>query len=223
MFLLPFVEQQNVANLYRWEFNWFAPENQPAVAPKLKVMMCPSAPGDRMDSGTASSTPPGPWTASVTDYTPLTRIAAGAWTAGNVTYPQPGNINGMMQTNLRLRFADVTDGTSNTIALAEDAGRPGLWRMGRQVGAQRANTAASWADRNNLIAPIGSKTDGSSRNGPCAMNCTNDNELYSFHSGGVVAVFGDGSVHFIRSSITLTDLARLITRAGGEVLTGNEY
>ena len=41
--------------------------------------------------------------------------------------------------------------------------------------------------------------DGSARTGPCAMNCTNDNELYSFHSGGVNGVFGDGSVHFIRS------------------------
>ena len=48
-------------------------------------------------------------------------------------------------------------------------------------------------------------------------------ELHSFHSGGVVAVFGDGSVHFIRSSIFLNDLSRLIAQAGGEVLTGNEY
>ncbi|HVK17952.1 MAG TPA: DUF1559 domain-containing protein [Fimbriiglobus sp.] len=222
MFLLPFVEQQNVANLYRWDRNWNAPENQPAVAPKLKVMMCPSAPGDRMDAAPPSTNPAGPWTASVTDYTPLTRIAQGAINGGFVS-PSPGNINGMMQTNLRLRFADVTDGTSNTIALGEDAGRPGLYRMGRQINAHRANTAASWADRNNLIAPTGAKADGSSRLGPCAMNCTNDNELYSFHSGGVVAVFGDGSVHFIRSTITMTDLSRLITRAGGEVLTGNEY
>ena len=55
------------------------------------------------------------------------------------------------------------------------------------------------------------------------MNCTNDNELYSFHTGGVNGVFADGSVHFIRSSITLTMLSTLITKAGGEVLTGNEF
>ena len=55
------------------------------------------------------------------------------------------------------------------------------------------------------------------------MNCTNDNELYSFHTGGVNAVFGDGSVHFLRSGMDLSTLAALITRGGGEVLKGNEF
>ncbi len=222
MFLLPYIEQQNVANLYRWDRDWAASENQPAVSPPLKVMLCPSAPTGRMDMAPPSTVPAGPWTASPTDYTPTTRIAQGAINAGFVS-PAPADINGMMQTNLRLRFADVQDGTSNTIALAEDAGRPQLWQMGKLVNNQVANSAASWADRNNLIAPTGAKTDGSSRLGPCAMNCTNNNELYSFHTGGVVAVFGDGSVHFIRASINLTQLARLITRSGGEILAGNEY
>ena len=91
------------------------------------------------------------------------------------------------------------------------------------VNAQAVNTAAGWADRNNLIAPTGSLPDGSKRLGPCAMNCTNNNELYSFHPGGVNAVFADGSVHFLRQSMDLTMLSRLITIAGGEVLTGGEF
>src|SRR2546426_68756 len=80
-------------------------------------------------------------------------------------HSQPADINGMMVTNMRLRFADVIDGTSNTIALAEDAGRPQRWQVGKLINAQQPDTAASWADRNNLIAPTGSKTDGTSRVG----------------------------------------------------------
>jgi hypothetical protein len=175
-----------------------------------------------MDMAPPSTNPAGPWQASPTDYTATTRISQGAINGGFVNYT-PAEINGMMVTNMKLGFADVTDGTSNTIALAEDAGRPQRWQMGKMTTSQLANSAASWADRNNLIAPTGAKTDGSSRLGPCPMNCTNDNELYSFHPTGVNAVFGDGSVHFLKSSIDLSTLAALITKAGGEVLKGNEY
>jgi prepilin-type N-terminal cleavage/methylation domain-containing protein/prepilin-type processing-associated H-X9-DG protein len=221
-FLLPYFEQDNLYKLYRWDRNWFEPENQPVVSTPVKVFVCPSAPSGRMDAGTATSTPPGTWRASPTDYTPTTRIAQGAITAGLVT-SAPDDINGVLVTNKTPYMLDIRDGTSNTIALAEDAGRPQRWQLGRLVNAQVGNSAASWADRNNLIAPTGSLADGSARVGPCAMNCTNNNELYSFHTGGVNAVFADGSVHFLRASMTLTMLSGLITRAGGEVLTGNEF
>src|SRR5262249_7079756 len=158
---------------------------------------CPSADSGRVDMAPPSTVPAGPWQSAPADYTPTTRIAQGAITAGFVTYT-PGNINGMMQTNMKLRFASILDGTSNTIALAGVAARPQLWRMGQMVNAQAANSAASWADRNNLVAPTGAKADGSSRVGPCPMNCTNDNELYSFHTGGVNVVLADGSVHFLQ-------------------------
>jgi prepilin-type processing-associated H-X9-DG protein len=55
------------------------------------------------------------------------------------------------------------------------------------------------------------------------MNCTNAHEVYSFHPGGANAAFVDGSVHFARATIDIRVLARLITRAGGEVVSGNDY
>jgi hypothetical protein len=33
--------------------------------------------------------------------------------------------------------------------------------------------------------------------GPCALNCTSDNEMFSFHIGGMNALLGDGSARFI--------------------------
>ncbi len=43
-------------------------------------------------------------------------------------------------------------------------------------------------------------------------------ELTSQHPGGVNALFGDGSVHFLKNSLNLNVLAALCTRAGGEVV-----
>src|SRR5258707_205150 len=157
-----------MATNYQWTKNWYDPANQPVVTVPLKVYSCPSAPEIRIDTAPPSTVPAGPWSASSADYTPTTRIAQGAINAGFVS-PAPNNINGLMVTNVRNRFADVTDGTSNSIALAEDAGRPQRWQMGKKVSDLVANSAASWADRNNLIAPTGAKADGSSRLDPSAM------------------------------------------------------
>ena len=53
--------------------------------------------------------------------------------------------------------------------------------------------------------------------GPCVMNCTNDNEVYSFHPGGANFAFADGSVKFIRDSIRNATFAALVTKAAGDI------
>ncbi len=45
----------------------------------------------------------------------------------------------------------------------------------------------------------------------------------SLHSGGVNLCFADGSVHFIKSSISPQAWWGLGTRAGGEVLSSDQY
>jgi len=47
--------------------------------------------------------------------------------------------------------------------------------------------------------------------------------LVSNHSGGVNALFGDGSVHFLRDGIDLLTLARLATRDDGGVIDSSQY
>ena len=49
-----------------------------------------------------------------------------------------------------------------------------------------------------------------------ALNATNEGECYSFHSGGIHAVFGDTSTRFIAETIDIMTFAALVTRAGGE-------
>ncbi len=48
-------------------------------------------------------------------------------------------------------------------------------------------------------------------------------EPFSYHSGGVNALFGDGSVRFIKSSINLAAFRSILTLAGGEVVSSDQF
>jgi prepilin-type processing-associated H-X9-DG protein len=45
----------------------------------------------------------------------------------------------------------------------------------------------------------------------------NRQEIYSFHPGGAVFLYGDGAVKFEAESMDPVTFANLFTRAGGEV------
>jgi prepilin-type processing-associated H-X9-DG protein len=47
--------------------------------------------------------------------------------------------------------------------------------------------------------------------------------LVSSHTGGVNALFGDGSVHFLQNAVDLVTLARLATRDDGGVLLNQDW
>ena len=60
--------------------------------------------------------------------------------------------------------------------------------------------------------------DGATKPGPCAINCTNNREPFSFHPAGINVVFADGSVRFLQEDMDIRVFARLATRAGEEVV-----
>jgi prepilin-type processing-associated H-X9-DG protein len=60
--------------------------------------------------------------------------------------------------------------------------------------------------------------------GTCPMNCTNKEEIYSFHTAGANILFADGHVSFVSQSINISALCALATSAGGEVIpSGTDY
>ncbi len=220
-YILPYLEQQNLFNQYRFDRHWYEAENQTAIRTPLKPMLCPSAPGGREESGTTSGVA---WKAAVTDYTPTLRYNQRLHTDPPYYVPRPptGDISGVMVTNTTTRITDIADGTSSTVHLVEDAGRPQFYRVG-QLDPSRTITGAGWANRDNPIAPTGATPDGTARFGPCALNCSNNNEVYAFHLGGANVVFADGHVQFLRADLSIAVLAALITRSGGEVLSATDY
>jgi prepilin-type processing-associated H-X9-DG protein len=215
-FLLPYLEQEALARIYRWDRRAQGPENQPVGARPLTVLQCPSAEPDRWV--TAAEDPLNysyGGKGACGDYAGVREIDTALVDLGLVD--RADNYKGVLSDNYLTCFADITDGASQTILVTECAGRPTLWRVGRPVpGAYAAG--GPWVG-GTLIFGQGSSPDGVTKLGPCAINCTNDREVYSFHAGGANAVFADGSVHFLKADVDIRIFARLVTRAGGEVVT----
>jgi prepilin-type N-terminal cleavage/methylation domain-containing protein/prepilin-type processing-associated H-X9-DG protein len=220
-FLLPFLEQEGLARIYRWDKRSQGLENQPVATTQLKVFQCPSAESDRWMTKVEDPLNYGyGGKGACTDYTGVRDIDIQLVDLRLVDRADEywGVLSSSLVTpHFMSRFADITDGLSQTLLVTESAGRPKLWRAGRLVPGGIARNGA-WVS-GTLIFGQGSTPDGATKPGPCAINCTNEHEVYSFHPGGASAVFADGSVRFLKASLEMRMFARLATRAGGEVVT----
>lgn len=229
--LLPYLEQQALAGLYRWDVSWCDPPNQPVINAQLKIWQCPSAPANRVEDGSHLTIMPPPGTlyngtAACGDYAGMSQVYVELARRGLIdSFSGPlnevGNYDGVFPVNSTRRLTDILDGASQTLLMAECAGRPQLWQ-GRKAVANVWLSGGPWASR-NLLWGRGATPDGTAFHGPCAINCTNDREVYSFHTSGANTVFADGSVHFLQASLSIRVFARLVTRAGGEVVSGDDF
>jgi Protein of unknown function (DUF1559) len=214
-FLLPYIEQEGLARTYRWDRRAQGPENQPVASTQLKILQCPSAEPDRWATAVEDPLNYG-WggKGACGDYGGVREIDTRLVDLGLVD--RADNYVGVLTWNHLTRFAEITDGASQTMLVTEYAGRPKLWRAGRPVLGIFASGAA-WVG-GPLTFGQGSSPDGATKPGPCAINCTNDREVYSFHCSGANAVFADGSLQFLKASTDIRIFARLVTYAGGEVV-----
>jgi prepilin-type N-terminal cleavage/methylation domain-containing protein len=138
----------------------------------------------------------------------------------------------------------VTDGLSNTMAVIEDVGKlheqfspfmkanyPALGGSGSPSPSGLRNNYR-WAEpdvANGVSGPHQSTSstqarinnNANPRGGPSTCtwdknNCGPNDEPFSFHTGGCVAVFGDGHVAFLRESISPQTLRALCTPTAGD-------
>jgi len=253
-FMLPYFEQTQVYNAYNQELNWSAPMNSTSVKAKINVFLCPSAQQTEVLDGDPQLLDGSPWAANVaavTHYSPTIGIDRRLGNPGLGLVGAAGDTltvgpwTGMLPKNVKSTLAHVSDGLSNTIAVAESASRPYVFRKGgRQAGSNlltnRVN-AGGWCRPASDFSVDGSSHDGSVIPGPCPLNCTNGEDIgsqsfpypyygsegtgeaFGFHPGGANFVFGDGSVKFLKETISIRIFASLVTRAGAEILSSDQY
>ena len=198
-FLLPYFEQRPIFDCYRFDRDWQSPENRTARETDIAILVCPTAPSGRR---------------YVSDYAACTQIRAGlrqSMVDAGVIRPRTRWAGFFADHAWQATLAaSVRDGLSSTFVLFEDAGRPDSYRSGR-LEPGRTISGARWADDQ------ASFWVHSSCNGWQVINCSNNNEIYSFHPHGANFLFGDAAVRFQSEKLDPDVFVALFTRDAGDV------
>jgi len=208
-FLLPYLEQQAVYDKIDLREHWnstnvgtgFETSNSESTKVDIATLVCPSAPRGRK---------------YVSDYAANTffccdgsSVRQDLLSSGAIS--DRSSWKSILQPEA-VGVSDVRDGLSNSFLLFEDAGRPKRYDDGKPTGATNVS-GAEWASV-HAYYHIHIKCNGTS-----VMNCTNENETYSFHPGGCMHLYGDGSVHFISQTIDIETYTSLFTRDAGDIVS----
>ncbi|QVL33181.1 DUF1559 domain-containing protein [Telmatocola sphagniphila] len=243
--ILPYIEQQNLYAKFNYNIPFNSPPNntnsldptQNPAANKIKTFMCPASPSqgnvyqDTWDNNPNAYGPysgPSSWTVSASDYIGISGVLgsfAGTYVPG-VNFDH----NGVLTDNFQVKMLDISDGTSNTWLVGEQAGAPNVYGAGNKIMATPPyNPAATslyisgngWADENNGDQWFGgSSYDGTNPigGGPCVINCSNIAGIYSFHDVGANVLYADGHVQFVKASLDPRTAILLISFRDGQVL-----
>ena len=189
-----------------------------------------------------------------TCYTDINPTGAATGSGATPYRYKPSRADGMLKQG-KTTIGEIIDGTSNTIAIGEDAGRDARFKSPYletdMVGSSQKgdpylasynparNVPAGnrrywrWAEPdgaygvsgqpNNTFKPSNEGTPYASTSVTFGNNAGANDELFSFHPGGVNCVFGDGSVRFIKNTVAVTVLRGLVTLNGGEVISADQF
>jgi prepilin-type N-terminal cleavage/methylation domain-containing protein/prepilin-type processing-associated H-X9-DG protein len=140
-FLLPYIEQDNLARIYDFDTQWSSgasARNVQAIAQRVPVYECPSA----LENPRYNRRPDGSIRTACGDYAPLTGVnpeladlgiitsrgSAPDYSAGFSAGPYQGFFQNVWYLEEGTsRVADVSDGLSNTVAFGECTDRPKMY------------------------------------------------------------------------------------------------
>jgi len=199
--ILPYAELTSLRSIIDFTTSAMKPANQAAAATIVPMYRCPDYAGP--------------------DFTTDSHYSPGRYAIGNYVSLAASDVDhlwgvsrkpeGVIFPLSRINPKEVTDGLSKTILIAESREeKMRVWIDGRTA----ANTALRYdpdspaAEGISLnYAPYFTDGDIVSKYGPSSM-----------HPGGAMHLAGDGSVHFIRDTISAAIYVALSTRAGGETI-----
>jgi prepilin-type processing-associated H-X9-DG protein len=186
--------------------------------------------------------PPGAlqYTAAASDYTGIAGVRASLWeNLARNGYPavtRTTDAVGILSQDFPCPLNSVADGLSNTVLLCEVAGKPYWFVRGQQrtvpAPYEHALEGGGWGDLmigDNWLSGTDSNCDTDNPAGLatvigiCNRRFSGEDMtgLYSFHGGGVNILMGDGSVRFLSNLTDPLVVCQLITKAGGEVPSGD--
>ncbi len=224
--ILPYLEQQNVYTHIDFNKSAYDPANAPARQQRINVFLCPS-------DGSSGVSP----TAGATSYCGI---------HNDFETPIDVNQNGVLFLNSSIRYEQITDGSSNTIYVAEcrlNTGSDLGWMSGTRSSLRNLVVAIP----NNPPAAVPSSNDGTGsaqsvaqgeatfRLHATSLSNVNGSNLRqeladmeagrefvggpsSFHVGGGHFVMGDGSIRFISQNIDPKTFRNLAHRSDGDML-----
>jgi prepilin-type N-terminal cleavage/methylation domain-containing protein/prepilin-type processing-associated H-X9-DG protein len=206
--LLSDLEQSALQSTIRFDLGIEAPANASSRVVSLKVMLCPS------DGANPT------WTAMQHDSLgnptgTICDVASANYTAVfGVTEPGVDG-EGVFFRNSDITIRDVTDGTSQTLAVGERSHRycDATW-----VGAV-TNASLFPSPESPAVPFVGNPSTmilGHTQEGPPNAPNLECHNFSSSHGQGANFAFVDGHVKFITSSINVQLFRYLSTRAGGE-------
>jgi prepilin-type N-terminal cleavage/methylation domain-containing protein len=217
-FLLDDLEQDNLKRRIRFDLRISDSAIADIRVTTVTIYVCPSEP--QRD----------PFTVIDANGNSICDVARGSYTAINgvlgVTSDAWDN-NGVFIRNKPYRLTDITDGLSNTLFVGERASSMSnsTWTGAVTNGVVPAIRYPNPADQlaNAEGAPALILSHGSRDHIPNNRLVFDADATSSFHIGGVNFLLGDGSVHSISNAIDGLVYEGLLTRTGGEPVSGGDY
>jgi prepilin-type N-terminal cleavage/methylation domain-containing protein/prepilin-type processing-associated H-X9-DG protein len=243
--ILPHMEQQPLYNSINFSLSVGFRANDTSSTTFLNCYICPSDNTNKTVVPVLADPPdpanPGGFTGSnVVDNVArgnyvgmfgLGEICAASGANGAPNVGSIGNSLGVFYRNSQTTFADVTDGTSQTIAVGERSHNLSYvtWTA-RSINGWLGKTSflEGGTDRfdpspeecwTQVLGPVGLEDGLRTPNDPEA----HVEDYWSRHPGGVNFLFADGSVHFLKDTIHPIPWRALATRASGEVISSDAY
>jgi prepilin-type N-terminal cleavage/methylation domain-containing protein/prepilin-type processing-associated H-X9-DG protein len=213
--ILPYIEQEPLGQKIDFGRPLEDAANETLRTTDLSLFVCPA------DRSTGIFTVLDEKDAPVADT--ATNSYAASFGAGGEIGDDPGAGNGMFFRNSQIRFADVTDGTSYTIAIGE---RASLFTQTPWAGAFSSGTTRVTPGAPTLSTAVEeSPTQVLAHTSSHTLNDYNadPDDFFTPHPGAGMFLFGDGSVRAIKTNVSLRILEALSTRAGGEIIDPTSF
>jgi prepilin-type N-terminal cleavage/methylation domain-containing protein len=227
--VLPYLEQQNVANLLDFRASWFATVNLPATRAPLDVWQCPTDP----TAATQLQVPDETWGNYGVNWGPFYYLNIDGDAPGD---NEPGGVvlsASPFGLNYGAPFSHLVDGSSNTLAMAEvlkgiavggNDRRGRIWNEDSNTYEVSTRLGPNSKDRDHCQTATCTHTPNQNlpyEPPPGAVGSGRGQSSIaarSHHVGGVHVLLCDGSARFVSDSISLPTWQALSTMKRHDVV-----